>query len=215
MPGQLLESVSKASTSSKDHRIFGVALAQVINNIDANKLGRVQLSLPWLPDFQPWARVAVPQAGKNCGFFFIPQIGDEVLVVFNQGDVREPYVIGCLWNGEDPPPVDKTEDPIYKRTIRSLNGNQIEIDDLSNSITINTNSEQKIVLDPDKIVISNGSTKITLESDKLTLEAPEVQLKGTTSVSIEGVKTEVKGSGTLSLKADGTCEIKGSLVKIN
>ena len=210
-----LDSVSKKSNDSKDHRIYGIALAQVINNIDSYGLGRVQLSLPWLPDFQPWARVAVPQAGKNRGVYFLPQIGDEVLVAFNHGDVREPYVIGSLWNGQDTPPCRETQDPIFKHTICSAAGHRIEIDDQGNSITIKTNSEQKIVLGPENIVISNGTTKITLESSKLTLEATEIQLKSTGKMSIEGTTTEVKGSGTLSLKSDGTCEVKGSLVKIN
>ena len=60
--------------------------------------------LPWLPGLMPWARLSNMMAGMGRGSFFVPQIGDEVLVAFNHGDVREPYVIGTLWNTMDRPP---------------------------------------------------------------------------------------------------------------
>src|SRR5579862_1946328 len=61
-----------------DMRFYGVAIAEVVSNIDESGLGRVQLRLPWLPGYQPWARVAVLSAGSNRGTYFIPQTGDEV-----------------------------------------------------------------------------------------------------------------------------------------
>ena len=55
-------------------------------------------------DKGPWARVAVPMAGMACGFYFIPDIDDEVLVAFEHGDLDRPFVLGGLWNSDDPPP---------------------------------------------------------------------------------------------------------------
>src|SRR5258706_10454277 len=84
--------------------VNGVAVAKVIDNIDIQGTARVQISLPWLPGFEPWARVASPMAGMGRGTYFIPQVGDEVLVAFNQGDIREPYILGALWSSVDKPP---------------------------------------------------------------------------------------------------------------
>ena len=76
----------------------------------ATAVRRVQLALPWLPGYQPWARLANQSAGTDRGSYFVPQAGDEVLVAFNHGDVREPYVLGSLWNTIDKPPADDPTD---------------------------------------------------------------------------------------------------------
>ena len=68
----------------QDDHIYGVAVATVVDNIDLLGEARVQLNLPWVPGFLPWARVATTMAGMMRGTYFIPQIGDEVLVAFNQ-----------------------------------------------------------------------------------------------------------------------------------
>src|SRR5437016_13589337 len=86
---EMLERTSE-ETNNPDRRITGVAVGQVLDNTDVLTMGRVQIQLPWL-DMPPWARVAVLMAGPNRGTFFIPQPGDEVLVAFNHGDIREPF----------------------------------------------------------------------------------------------------------------------------
>jgi len=89
-------------------RIAGVATAVVTNNEDPEKLGRVKLRFPWLSDDQEstWARVAAPMAGKAGGLLLLPAVDDEVLVAFEQGNLRHPYVVGALWNQGTPPPAD-------------------------------------------------------------------------------------------------------------
>ncbi len=75
---------------------------KVINLIDEMLLwGAYRVQLPFIDDIDlsPWARIAVPMSGIGCGMSFLPQVGDEVLVAFEQGDVNVPYVIGSLWNG--------------------------------------------------------------------------------------------------------------------
>ena len=103
------EAVKFGATQSLDmkpqeKKIYGVSLATVMNNIDCTGEARVQLLLPWLPGYTPWARLSSQMAGMGMGSFFVPQIGDEVLVEFHNGDVREPYVIGTCWNTQDRPP---------------------------------------------------------------------------------------------------------------
>jgi phage protein D len=83
----------------------GVVVALVTDVSDPEGLGRVKVSFPWLSDdfVSGWARTVQAGAGKNRGAMVLPEVGDEVLVVFEQGDVRRPYVLGGLWNGVDTP----------------------------------------------------------------------------------------------------------------
>jgi uncharacterized protein involved in type VI secretion and phage assembly len=205
----------------EDKRIYGVALAEVVSNADTTGLGRVQLKLPWLPGYQPWARVVAFSAGSGRGGYFIPQEHDEVLVAFNQGDVRDPYVIGSLWNGRDKPPYEGTLDPVQKRTIRTPAGHTVLLDDSEQSVTVTTSTGQKLTLKPDRIELAAGSSsagsKITL------LSAGTIQIEATTKVEIKAPTISVNASGSLDLKASanatldggGLCAVKGTLVNIN
>ena len=82
----------------------GVAVALVTRNSDPKRLGRVQVRFPWhiASMDSHWARIAVPMAGN--GAVSVPEVGDEVLVAFERGDLRFPYVLGTLWNGKTKPP---------------------------------------------------------------------------------------------------------------
>lgn len=87
----------------------GSYLAQVVSVQDPDALGRVQVRLYAYDAVQGqdgpiWARVATPFAGSARGAFFIPDVGDEVLVTFAHGDPRLPIVLGGLWNGAATPP---------------------------------------------------------------------------------------------------------------
>jgi uncharacterized protein involved in type VI secretion and phage assembly len=108
-------------------RIQGVVTGQVTSVNDPDGQGRVQVSLPYLggQNQSYWAPLATMAAGSGRGSWFMPVIGDEVLIAFNQNDVAHPYVIGSLWNGQDPPP---SNDPNL-RVIRSVNGMEIQMYD--------------------------------------------------------------------------------------
>ena len=83
---------------------YGVYPALVVDIADPDGQGRVKVTLPWSPDaggsrYEAWARLATLMAGNNRGSWFIPDVDDEVLVAFEGGDPRRPYVVGGLWNG--------------------------------------------------------------------------------------------------------------------
>jgi uncharacterized protein involved in type VI secretion and phage assembly len=199
-------------------RFYGVAIAEVVGNMDETGLGRVQLRLPWLSGYQPWARVAVLSAGSNRGTYFIPQTGDEVLVAFNHGDVTEPYVIGSLWNGRDQAPRSGPLDPVAKRVIRTPAGHEIELDDTEQSITILSSSGQKVAIDPQQIVLSAGSgaAKLTLTTaGVVTIEGTTISIKATASTEVKGTDVTVNGNANATLKGGGMCTVQGGLVKIN
>jgi phage baseplate assembly protein gpV len=214
---ELVEAVAQA-VAPGERRVYGVVLAQVISNFDATGQGRVQLRLPWLPGVEPWARVAVFSAGSGHGAFFIPQSGDEVLVAFNHGDVEEPFVLGSLWNGQDTPPARGATDPVSKRIIRTPLGHELRFDDQEQTVTIETNTHQRVKLTPRQIelVAGDGAAKITLEasgrivvqaSTAIDLKAPRITLDGTT--------LELKASASAKLNGGTSCSIQAGLVKIN
>jgi uncharacterized protein involved in type VI secretion and phage assembly len=161
---------------------YGVYPAIVSDIKDPDNQGRVKVKLPWATDasgaeYDVWARVATMMAGSNRGSWFIPDMSDEVLVAFQAGDPRRPYVIGMLWNGSDDPP--ETMDGAgnnFKKVIRSRNGVKVTLDDQDGQETFiaETPGGQKITLKDGpgsvEIVDSNGNS-IKLESAGVTVTA--------------------------------------------
>ena len=114
-------------------RWYGVYPALVSDVKDPDGQGRVKVTLPWSPDasnarYEAWARLATMMGGKNRGSWFIPDPNDEVLVVFEAGDPRRPYVVGGLWNGADKPPASMDgAGKNDRKVLRSRNGVMINV----------------------------------------------------------------------------------------
>src|SRR6185436_4336090 len=108
-------------------RIHGVVVGIVTNNQDPDGMGRVKVKFPWLSDADEsfWARAAVPMAGKDRGFYFLPEVDDEVLVAFKHGAARSPYTPGALGNGKDAPPATNDDGKNNVRVIKSRSGHVI------------------------------------------------------------------------------------------
>jgi uncharacterized protein involved in type VI secretion and phage assembly len=167
-----------------ERRINGITVGRVVKNCDETNSGRVQVRLPWLPDFEPWARLAL----LDRGVYFIPRVDDEVLVMSNRGDVTELYVVGCLWNGKDKPPAQGQDDPKSKRMIQSPLGHKIMFDDDARTVTITSADKRRITLGQDKVevalddkstsamTISKDGTMTLTASSKLRLVAPELEI---------------------------------------
>lgn len=217
MADSLIEAAAQLFTST-DRRIYGVTLGQVVDNLDSTSEGRVQVSLPWMPGIEPWCRVASLSAGDDRGIYFMPQVGDEVLVAFDQGDVRDAFVIGSLWNASDQPPADRPSDAVSRRVIRTPAGHEIVLDDLEQSIVITSSGGQKVTMDAQQIELDagDGAAKVKLETaGNVTIEAAlDLKLKATT-VSIEGTTIDVKASAAGMLDGGGSCTVKGATVRIN
>jgi len=156
-------------------------LARVVSLDDPDKRNRVQVRLIAFNDADQqdapmWARVVAPFAGSDRGMFFLPDVDDEVLVVFMNGDARFPIVLGGLWNGNASSPADIESGGTnrYKR-IKSKNGVVITMDDQQGQETLQmeTPGGQKVTLkDPGTITVedSNGNS-VKLESAGITVTA--------------------------------------------
>jgi uncharacterized protein involved in type VI secretion and phage assembly len=162
-------------------RWYGVAPAVVTDLQDPDGQGRVRIKLPWTPDggggqgYEMWARMATLFAANESGSWFIPDVDDEVLVAFEHGDPRRPYVLGGLWNGKDKPPQSMASGNNIKQ-ICTRSGVKITLDDSSGQETLKleTPGGQTLTMKdgPGNIAIedSNGNS-MKFESAGITITA--------------------------------------------
>jgi phage baseplate assembly protein V len=204
-----------AADANEPGLIRGVSVAVVSQNRDPEGLGRVKVRFPWRenPDESHWARMAVPMAGKDRGIWFLPEVGDEVLVACDAERVEHPYVVGCLWNGQDPPPETNANGKNDLRMIRSRSGHEIVFDDgPQGRIDIHLEDKKRTVrLDPNGIEISDDSGN----SIAITSTPGNISIKSNVKISIESTTVEIKAKASMTLQASGTLTIKGGLVLIN
>lgn len=163
-------------------KFYGVYTALVTDIVDPDGQGRVKVRLPWAPDesgssYEAWARLGTMMAGNNRGSWFIPDVEDEVLVIFEAGDTRRPYVVGALWNGRDSAP--ESMDGAGNNNIKSLrsrNGVKITLDDSQGQekLKLETPGGQSLTLQDGPGVVeirdSNGNT-VKMESSGITVTA--------------------------------------------
>jgi hypothetical protein len=226
----LLSSVDQSIEDLKK-KFFGVTTGRVVNQLDPLSLGRVQVQLPFIDavDQSPWARVVTPMAGQFAGNYFIPNVGDDVLVAFEHGDVNVPYVIGCLWSVMAMPP---TPLPVPEmRAIRTVSGNQIVFTETPPSVTIQTAPTPPAVL-PSPPSPTGPYQTIALNSTGVQVATPTMVsiTVGTTSVVVTpesvivtaGAALLTMSSGSIAMQAPsisisaiGTLSLSGSLVRIN
>jgi len=183
----------------------------VTNNVDPDGLSRVKVKLPSVSDTDEsyWARVAVPMAGNDRGVYFPLEIDDEVLVIF--GTLREPYIVGALWNGQDKAPAGDNN----IRMIKSRSGHRITLDDTAgkesihiadasgnNTIVIDTGANSVTISAHGDIALSAPNGTITLGAKKIVLDA--------------SVESDVRaGSGGMTVHADGDVFVTGKTVNLN
>jgi len=194
---------------------FGAMLATVVSNDDPLGLGRVKLKYPWM-DGEPisdWTRIATPMAGPERGIYFVPEIDDEVLVVFANGNINSPFVIGALWNDQAKPPVENASGN-HIRTIVSRSGLSITLDDTDDKtkIVISDKEAQNLI----SLDVKSGT--ITLKAaKKLSIDAPEgIELKTDGPFKLTANEVNVTGTSKVALSAgSGTMTLDGMSVNVN
>ena len=249
----LTELLSPGRAQAARNRIYGVVVGIVRDIKDPQNLGRVKVDFPWLSEAADavsvssdddrahsyWARVATLMAGKGRGVYFVPEVGDEVLVAFEHGDLNRPYVLGVLWNADDTPPV--AMDAGGKNDVRAIysrSGHKIVLDDSddkpsiqivdktgNNSIVIDSaNNAMQIKIDGDLSIEVKGNISIKTDGKFETSAKQAISTKTDADLKLEaagGAKmeassnVEIKGSAGLKLESTGQTEVKGTTVSVN
>lgn len=216
----------------------------IANSGDPSGEHRIQVQIPALSEENNkfWARFACFWAGNGYGSFFIPDIGDEVIVAFFNNDPDQAVILGSLYSSKQKPPAElTTENKI--RTLLSKSKMKIEFDEEKKTVSIETPGKNKVVLSDDakgiqltdqhsnKIVMDGNG--ILIESAKdLTLKAKanitldagnNLDEKARTNLTLKGLKVEanaqteitLKGNAKAELSAGGQTIVKGAMVMIN
>lgn len=213
----------------------GLMVGIVTDIADPEKIGRVKIKLPWLSDTDApdWARVVSVGGGKARGIIFTPEINDEVLVGFEQGNLNRPYVLGGLWNGKDAPAIATADaaknGAVVQRAIVSRSGHKIILDDTegSETITITDKGGNKFVIkSQDNSLTIETKGNITIESKgnmsfkatgNMALEATgNISLKATGNLAAEATaKAELKGGAGVDVSSPAITNVKGSILNLN
>ncbi len=199
-------------------RMLGVTVG-IVTNVrgDPEGLGRIKVQYPYLGKEieSDWIRMAPPMAGKERGFFFLPEVNDEVLLAFEHGDVHRPYMIGALWNKKDKPPLSPddaigSDGKVKQRIIRSTSGHIILLEDTPNAqkIVINSQGGHVVTLDDTQnrgnITLQSAAGHTVVLDDKPGGEQILVKDKsGQNKIVINSVQNAitVESQGDISIKA--------------
>lgn len=198
-----MDPLEMAWRAEERNRLYGVYPAVVTEIADPDGQGRVKVKLPWLPDagggYNVWARLATLMAGNNRGSWFIPDVDDEVLVAFEGGDPRRPYVVGALWNGKDRPPesMDGAGNNFIK-SITSRNGVKVTLDD--------QDGQEKLILQTpggQKITMQDGPGQVEIKDsngNSITLDTGGIKIVAAVKVTVQASTVEVS-AGMVTVNA--------------
>lgn len=216
---------------------LGMVIGVVTNNKDPENMGRVKVKYPWLSDQDEsaWARIAAPMGGNERGFFYLPEVDDEVLIGFEHGDIHRPFVMGTLWNGRDKPPLTASQavggdGKVNKRVLKSRSGHTVTLDDTAGGeeITIvdKTGNNKIVFHSPDNSMQISVQGDLTIESQgKITLKAmsgvdmssqTDFTIKGQSGVDVSSqAQIKLSGQAGAELSSSVQTAIKGTTVDIN
>ncbi len=223
-------------TELGDNRMPGVTVGIVAKKYNRDMPGRVCVQIPVRDEeanILQWARIAMPFAGKKWGTYFIPEIGDQVLLAFEEGNIDKPYVIGSVHNDSNTFLSGISDEDNQYKCIATKNGNRIlfednkEGDGEKDKITIETAGKScKLMLDNEnkKIMLTDKEKKTQVEmktdsgeikvkaENKLVLEVGDIKviLNGESGkISVDCNKLTVSASEGIQMETDNQASIKG------
>jgi phage protein D len=203
---------------TEQNKIYGAVIALVTDINDPMFNGRLKVKYPWMPEgsmgviSSSWARMASLGGGKNGGIYFTPEVNDEVLVVFEQGDVNFPYIVGVLWSKKDRPPAAPKGKAVMagkvnQRIIKSRSGHVIVLDDTpgQEKILIQDKSKNGIEIDSVKnemTIKTSGNLILNVGGRFVVNSKMDFDIKSKTKGSISGAtKLELASNTAASIKA--------------
>ncbi|BEP13941.1 VgrG-related protein [Acidothermaceae bacterium B102] len=199
-PAGLADLLGAGSTSAASPIVGStLVVGTVTNSDDPSNLSRVRVRFPTLSqdDESGWARLAVPGGGASRGMQWLPEVGDEVLVGFEAGDVHRPVVLGGLWNRTDTPPepTPGSGGATKMRVLATRKNSRLEMyDDTTSHVSLTmgdagsalTLTKSDTTLNGDQAVHVTGDTIEVKATTKLTLSAPQIEISATGSLTVKG-----------------------------
>jgi len=212
------ETIANATTSTESmmgqtNSMQGLQIA-IVTQIEGDPRDefRIRVRIPAISDTGEgvWARLSSVQAGNNRGGFFIPEIGDEVVLGCFNNNPDTPVILGKLYSSAAPPPF-TISDSNHIQGIVSKEGTKIVINDEELSVEISTRNGNKILVSDNQsglIMEDENGNKIQLNRDGITLDSSkDIKLNANGNIDMEGINTNMAASGMM--------ELKGSLININ
>ncbi len=229
----LLGESAQASTAQL---VQGLTIGIVTNNKDADeplKLNRVKVKFPYLSDSDEsqWARVAIPGGGKQRGLMQLPEVDDEVLVGFENGDLAKPVVLGGMWNGQDTPPLNTSSTELLDGTLvasrqwvsrighrialvdKGADGEQIKVELKDKKTFVTLTKDKGIIVNAkdQEIELTNGdsgSIKIASNGD-ITIKGNKITIQATSDFSLEAVNVKAAGKANFDVEGKAQLTAKG------
>ncbi len=233
--------ISEDIKENNYNNIATITVGVVTDINDPDKLGRVKVKLlnRTTSDCETdYIRVMTPMSGTEWGMLFLPEVGDEVLVAFCDGDICRPYVIGSLWNKKNKQPVSISDDGKNNiREIKTKSGHSIIFDDTEGAEKVDVISSKELKLSLDdkeefitvkdkdgnneiKIDSKNGAISITAKqkieliagSSKITLDGQgnSVSIESGGELKLSGNQVGIEGQSTTELKSSGQVTVQAS-----
>ncbi len=194
---------------------------------------RVQVEIPMLNDTTEfvWARLASFYASNSFGAFFYPEVNDEVILGFVDGNPGYPVILGSLYSSTLPPadtaiPADSNnnikalvtrsqlqmqfDDENIIMSLLTPNGNTIVISDQDEGITITDQNSNQIQLNGDGITVESASAMTIKAANDLTIQGDSVTITATNAVSINGEDISASASSSATINGDSGCTISSS-----
>jgi len=235
-PPTLLTDPWRAARPESSILASGVHSAIVSNVKDPDKLGRVAVTIPSLAEKHElaWARVATPGGGKSRGIHWLPEVNDEVLVAFEDGDASRPVVLGGLFSSKDVPPEIGQEldnGVVTRRALVTRAGHKIELSDeegdkayvdialAGGKVRLHLGADTIDLETKDKpLRIASGNDEIVFDGKgTITIKAKTIKLAAQTDLAIEGVNVKTKATSavelsapTATVKADASLKLQSS-----
>jgi uncharacterized protein involved in type VI secretion and phage assembly len=230
-PASIVDLLGGASERMTPFGRLGVTVAIVTNNKDPDEVGRVKVKFPTLSgDVESaWARLVGVGASAGAGLMVVPEINDEVLVGFQDGDLRFPYVLGGLWSVKKKPPATSTDflqsSKVVQWGLTTKGGHSMQFvegtsDDKSHFTVQLADKKTTLRLGKDKVeIIANDGKPIELKNNRasivlaangdITIKGSNVTIEATQALKATGLPVEIKSNSALKAEAAATLELKG------
>lgn len=202
----------------------------VVSQLESDPDGedRILVKIPIINNEEQgiWTRIATLDAGNNRGSFFLPEIGDEVIVGFVNDDPNHAVILGMLHSSAKPAPLTASDDN-HEKGFVTRSEMKLIFNDEKKSITIETPGGKKVTIDENAgaiVIEDENSNKITMDSDGVAMESgKDFSIKATGDCNIEAMNINVKanaqfkaeGSAGAEVSTSAVAVLKGSLVQIN